>query len=299
MKRYIILFTFILILSIAVPATLASAGVTADKTTTYPGESVLISGTACADESVIIKITDEAGNIVFFDAAKVDADGKYSVSFVVSSDMAAGRLTIMAGSGNDVAATTITVKSRPTPATTAPTATAAPSATTTAGSSPSDGDKPADTPESAPAPSGDAQKTIIPKEISRDEETGVITIVIDVADLPQGTAAIETPDGQILYVADAKDGTLVFEVTEDDVTSWDGDIEIVALDDEITPLATIHIRVLDENQEIVIAQTDNSHSNEWMIVIYIAAGLVMLAVIMWILMKRRNKGTKDDNGAAL
>ena len=53
---------------------------------------------------------------------------------------------------------------------------------------------------------------ITPHEISRHDETGVITVVIRVDDLPEGTAAIETPDGEILYISDAKNGVLVIKV---------------------------------------------------------------------------------------
>ncbi len=42
-----------------------------------------------ADENVVVKIMDEAGNIVFFDTVKGDAGGNYSAAFVVPSDMVA------------------------------------------------------------------------------------------------------------------------------------------------------------------------------------------------------------------
>ena len=87
-----------------------------------------ITGSAAADENVVVKITDEAGNIVFFDAAKADASGKYTASFVVPSDMAAGKLTVTAGSGTDVATMTLTVTSSPTAT---PKPTAKPTATPT------------------------------------------------------------------------------------------------------------------------------------------------------------------------
>lgn len=302
MKKTIGLCTFILILSIAIPTALAFASVTTDKTSALPGETVLISGTAGADESIVIKITDEAGNIVFFGAAKANAGGKYSDSFVVPPGTAAGKLTVTAGSGNDVATTTITVKPTPKPTvkpagtpqssstsepTIVPSSSISPGTTKAAGddTSPS-----ADKPSAAPSDQ-DKGDIITPKEISQDKVMGVITIVIDVDDLPEGTAAIETPGSEILYVSDAQDGVLVIEVAKGDVNA-DGDIEITLLSDEMTPLSTRHIRVFDENGEI--AGTGGNSMSGWMVAICIAIGLVILAAVIWILIRRRSKQEQTD-----
>jgi len=302
MKKKILSLLLITIMLMAlVPQTaLASASVTTDKTSAYPGDTVLISGTAGADESVVIKITDEAGNIVFFDAAKADASGIYSAAFIVPTDMTAGKLTVTAGSGSDVATTKITVKAAAQPtatstSTASPTGTATPTAGTSSTASPSASeDEPSPTPS---APGAEEGRSLIPKEISQDEETGIITIVIDVDDLPEGTVAIQTPDGKILYVSDAEHGLLVIEVTEDDV-DVNGDIEIVALDDEMTPLAALRIQVLDENEEII--KTGEEGGSIWIIIVCVAAGgLLVLGAVLWILLKRRNRAAGDDTGAGI
>lgn len=300
MKKTIGLCILILIFFINISSALASTGVAVGKTSVLPGGTVSISGAAGAGESIVIKITDEAGNIVFFDAVKADTSGKYSASFVVPSDMAAGKLTVTAGSGNDVATITITVKPKPTakPASTPQSSStlepmAVPSSSTSPGTTQASGD---DTSPSADKPSAipsnqDKGDIITPKEISQDKVTGVITIVIDVDGLPEGTAAIETPGGEILYISDAQNGVLVIKVAKGDVNA-DGDIEITLLSDEMTPLSTTRIHVLNENGEI--AKTGENSMSGWMVAIYIAVGLVILLAVLWILNRRRNKQEKAD-----
>ena len=116
-------------------------------------------------------------------------------------------------------------------------------------------------------------------------------------DLPEGTAAIETPDGKILYVSDAKNGVLVIKVTKNDINS-DGDIEITLLRSDMTPLSKARIRVPDENGESaktgVIAKTEENRMGGWMTALGIAIGLIILAAALWILIRRRNKQQQDD-----
>ena len=125
----------------------------------------------------------------------------------------------------------------------------------------------------------------------RDDETGAISIVISVDDLPEGTAAIETPDGKILYISDAKNGVLVIKVTKDDISA-DGDIEITLLNGDMVPLAEARIRVLDDSREITT--TGESRMGGWMLAIWIVIGLIILAAVIWILIRRRNKQEQDD-----
>ena len=138
---------------------------------------------------------------------------------------------------------------------------------------------------------GNAEQIITPQEISRDDETGVITVVIRVDDLPEGTVAIETPDGKILYISDAKNGVLVIKVTKDDISA-DGDIEITLLKDDMTPLSKARIRVLDDSREITTPS--ESRMGGWMVAIWIVIGLIILAAVLWILIRRRNKQEQDD-----
>lgn len=316
MKKSILLLIFAFVFLIAIPVAGASRSVTTDKTSALPGETVLISGTAGANDSVVIKIVDEAGNIMFFSAAKADGSGKYSAAFVVPSNMATGKLTITAGSGSDVATTSVTVSSPPATPTPTPTAkpTAAPTAKPTESPSPSASATPSasETPSATPSSSDEdepvstdatepseaqtdagEETAVTPKEISQDEETGVITVVIDVTDLPEDTVAVEAPSGEILYVSDAQDGMLVIEVSEDDLNPV-GDIEIVTLGDEMTPLATVYVHVLDEDNEIAIANNGKKSSGGWVIAVCIAASIIVMGAIVWILIRRKNMQEQND-----
>ena len=207
-----------------------------------------------------------------------------------------------AGSGDDTATATIVVKETTKPTTkptikptTKPTASPGVSTqpTTSSSASPGGSVQQAASPTASPGDSGDETSpssegeeiTVKPKEISRNEDTGVITVIIDVDDLPESTVAIETPRGETLYVSDAKDGLLVIEATEDDVDT-NGDISLNLLDDEMTPMSMMNIHVLDENEEITIIGTGVS---VWIIIVSVAAGLLVLGAVLWILIRRRNK----------
>lgn len=320
MKNLIGVLVASLILLIAIPITSASATVSVDKTTALPGETVTISGTAGADESILIKITDEAGNIIFFDGATADSSGVYNAAFVVPPDTAPGKLTVTAGSGSNVATTTINIADMP--ATPTPTITPSPTATPTASptitpspaptptasatvtpspsaepsasasSPPSNGSEddpiPTDEGETAPTQTGTSNPSpVTPREISKNEETGLITVVIDVDILPEGTVALQTPDGDLLYVSDAEDGVLTFEVTEDEVNT-NGQVELVALDDEMAPLAEVYVKVLDENEELVIAKMSDTGMPVWLIVVIIAAVLLVAAVLYFLLWRKQS-----------
>lgn len=320
MKKTICILIVVLILFAAIPVTLASATVTVDKSTALPGDTVTISGMVDSGSSIVVKVTDESGNIVFFDAAKTDANGKYAVPFTMPSDMAPGKLTVTAGSGSDIATTTITVSAPP--STPTPTSSASPSPSSSASVSPSssastdpsssasadpsssasadpspsntDDATPTDTNKETPTSTEDARNDlVVPKEITKDEDTGVISIVIDVTNLPEGTVAIQAPDGEILYISDAKDGVIVVEVIEDDI-GIDGQVGLVALDDELTPQAALRIQVLDGNKELVISNTGDTGGSAWIVIVCIAAGVIILAIVAWILFRKRNKQAQDS-----
>ena len=321
MKKIIGICIFVVVFFVFIPAALTSTSMTADKTSVLPGETVAISGMSGADAGIVIKITDEAGNIVYFNAINADSSGRYAASFTVPSNMTAGRLTVTGGIGNDVATTIITVNvptetATPKPsasASTSPSAsatphtTASPSASVTPRTSalPSasasanasavatpDGDEP----KATVTDGGKAEQVITPQEILRYDETGIIIIVINVDDLPEGTVAIETPDGKILYISDAKNGVLTIKVTKDDINA-DGDIEITLLNGDMMPLSKARIRVLDENGEpaktAVIVNTEENRMGGWMTALGIAIGLIILAAALWILIRRRKKQQQD------
>lgn len=311
MKRIIGVLIAVLVILFAIPVASAAATLSADKSTVVPGETIILSGTADTNENIVIKITDTAGNIIFFDGTKTDTNGNFSTGFVVPSDMAAGKLTITAGSGNDVASTTVTVTSPPqtpkptTAPTPSPSSTGAPANTVTPSStdeprssatpsaSPTAGSDTAATPDTgtspAPASTGAAEpKVVTPSEISLDEKTGIITVVIDVVDLPDGTVAVETPNGELLYVSGAVDGALTFQAAQDEI-DINGEVTLIALSDENTPLAEVTVNVLDETATPAIVDKSSNGIPVWLIVVIVATALLVAGAILWLATHRRKQ----------
>lgn len=79
------------------------------KTTAFPGDRVTVEVGTLPNAWVPVKVVDEAGNIVFFDAGRADAEGNCSIDFIIPQE-AAGILTITAGEGPDVISGQITVE---------------------------------------------------------------------------------------------------------------------------------------------------------------------------------------------
>ncbi|MGI6647981.1 MAG: S-layer homology domain-containing protein [Bacillota bacterium] len=126
-KRRIIVFLQIaLLLMMCFPAVVMAdsspqISVSLSKTTAPVGDSVTVSGTTASGAWVPLKVIDEAGNIVVFDAGKADPSGNYSIGFIVPAS-ASGTLTVVVGEGSGVATSPLTV------------GTAAPKASPTSGS---------------------------------------------------------------------------------------------------------------------------------------------------------------------
>ena len=78
------------------------------KTAALAGESVVASGKTAPEAWVPIKIVDEWGNLLLFDAGKADAEGDYSIEFVIPGDVS-GVLTVIVGEGSDIARQDINV----------------------------------------------------------------------------------------------------------------------------------------------------------------------------------------------
>lgn len=71
------------------------------------GDAVTVSGTAAPGALVPVKVVDGDGHIVFYAEAAADAGGGYSCSFAMP-EVNPGALTVVAGSGSDVASGTLT-----------------------------------------------------------------------------------------------------------------------------------------------------------------------------------------------
>ena len=305
MKKIIGALTAALILLIAIPTAAASATVTADKKTAEPGDTVTITGTAAADENVVVKITDEAGNIVFFDAAKADASGKYTAAFVVPSDMAAGKLNVTAGSGNDVATMSLSVTSSPTAtpkptakptATPTLTATPKPTATLTPTTTPTATPTPTTTPTATPTPTavpGDANDTgddaaetqeITPETIDKNDD-GTVTVTINTDILPEGTQSVQLPDGTVVRLTG--DETLTLTVSADMIDA--GKVQLVALSNEGVPLGNFEVQT--DNGVLIDVSGMDTVGGGFMNVLWwilgIAAGLGIIAIVVYLVIRKR------------
>ncbi len=102
-KRIAVLITVLLILT-TLPGLALGVQVSLDLSwnSTAAGNSITASGSADPNEWVSIKVLDNAQSIVFYDAVKSDAGGKYSCTFIVPQ-VSPGTLTVVAGYGTNVA----------------------------------------------------------------------------------------------------------------------------------------------------------------------------------------------------
>ena len=72
------------------------------------GASITASGISDAGEWVSVKILDSTGSVIYYDAVKADVNGNYSETFTVPA-VSVGTLTVIAGSGTNVASKTLTI----------------------------------------------------------------------------------------------------------------------------------------------------------------------------------------------
>ena len=215
------------------------------------GETVLLYADVLPDDvinaAVVWTSSDET-------VATVDADGQVAA-------VGAGRAEITAAAGGkfDVCAITVNeaaAASTPTPAAAVEDEASAP-----------------------PTPTVQAI-TITPYAI--EEENGTYIIEISVDNLPEGTSAIQTPDGQVVSVDDAE--TIRIMVPEENI-SENGTVEIVVLNNENSPLGVYGVQ-LDNGQE----RTGNALL--WIVIGIVLTG-IMKGIFFIIIINRRKKGPAD------
>jgi hypothetical protein len=138
-------------------------------------------------------------------------------------------------------------------------------------------------PDASPSPAASAGYTPLkPLSIQADESTGRITIRISIDDLPEGTAFIQLPSGDIMNIQ-ADTSTLSLQASQDDLNE-DGTLVIIALDEEKTPLGNYQVDLADE-----VWQEDSSAL--FSTIVWIAAGILVLAAVtaaaIWMVRKKR------------
>jgi hypothetical protein len=90
--------------------------------------------------------------------------------------------------------------------------------------------------------------TLTPSTIEEDEEKGTIIIEIDVGDLPEGTKAIQMPNGDIIPIGEEK--SLRLEISRTDLQQ-SRKLEIIVLSESEIPLGKYEIPVLEENGDVI------------------------------------------------
>ncbi len=268
-----------------------------------PGDSIEISGTYDSNDWVTVKILDSDGNLVFLKPVRVQDDGTYHTTFIVP-DMDAGTLRITAGSGSDVGNADFTVKKKPTP-TAAPTSTpkptvmpsssptSTPKPTAASSPTPTFTSKPTATPAAVPTATngeqentpdtGDDAQTIVPIQAQENEEAGTLTIEIDVSDLPEGTAAVRLPNGEVVKL-DGSD-TLRIEINKSNIRD-DGSLLLIALDDEGTPLGEYAVQL----EQFKTQDTGSAGGGIWPVLMWILigiAGVGAITLVVYVVAKKR------------
>jgi hypothetical protein len=132
--------------------------------------------------------------------------------------------------------------------------------------------------------------TITPTVIGQDEASGVITLEIDLNDLPEGTTAIRTADGQVIDIT-GMEGTVRLQVSRESVNQ-DGAIEIVMLGEEDTPLGEFQVAVLDKQGQVLAPRANNIAS----ILLWVGIGIGAVSLItLGIALVSRKKKRQDEN----
>lgn len=132
---------------------------------------------------------------------------------------------------------------------------------------------------------GDSAKAITPIQVKENEEAETVTIEIDVSDLPEGTAAVKLPNGEIVKL-DGSDSLLI-EIDKSDIGD-DGVIDLTALDDEGTPLGEYEVQL----EQLKTQNTGSAWDGIWSVLMWVLIGLGVLGVAgatLYLIMKKRNR----------
>lgn len=163
---------------------------------------------------------------------------------------------------------------------TSPTATASPAASPSATATAVPAASAMATPAtgSSSTPDATVALTILPGEVSEDENTGIITIVIDTDDLPEGTASVQLPDGRVVDVSGG--GTITLEITDEDLDK-NGMARITPLDEEGTPLGNLSVQVHNESGFSIVA------------IVLLSLGVLLIVGFVLFVVIRRKKRDQD------
>ncbi len=139
-----------------------------------------------------------------------------------------------------------------------------------------------------PNPVATAPVTLKPLSIQADEQAGIIIVTINIDDLPKGTASIQLPSGEIIQI-DMNAGTFELQISQDDLQE-DGNLIILALDKENTPLGNYQLDLSDDAWQ---AGSADSGDDTISVLVWIAVTAAALVIgVLSVAMVRWNKKAK-------
>jgi hypothetical protein len=107
----------------------------------------------------------------------------------------------------------------------------------------------------------------------------MIIATINIDDLPEGTASIKLASGEIIQI-DKTQKTIELPISQDDLNE-DGELVIVAIDEENTPLGNYQLDLSDDVWQA--GSTDNGAALP--VIVWVAAALVIgiasVVVVRW------------------
>ena len=221
---------------------------------TYPDATWTSTNTSVATVSQSGKVTAKTEGAA---AIIADVDGKYAVCAVLVSN----------GANNDNSSDDSDDSTTQTPEpTVSPTASPGP-----------DGENSDD--EDALGTGSESSETTPDPQI----EKVVITIVV--GELPEGTAAVKLPSGEVVELDESK--TLKIEVDAEDLDD-NGSVELIALSEEGTPLGDY---TAGDGQVITIPDSGSAGKGIWQVLMWVfigIAGVGVVGLMLYLIVKRRS-----------
>jgi uncharacterized cupin superfamily protein len=133
--------------------------------------------------------------------------------------------------------------------------------------------------DASPSPTG-SFVSLKPASIQADESSNMIIATINIDDLPEGTASIKLASGEIIQI-DKTQKTIELPISQDDLND-DGELVIVALDEENTPLGNYQ---LDLSNDVWQASSTDNGTGIVSVIAWVAAALVIgitsVVVVRW------------------
>ena len=128
--------------------------------------------------------------------------------------------------------------------------------------------------DASPSPTESlAPVTLKPLSIQTDESTGKFVATISIDNLPEGTAAIQLPSGQLIQI-DTTQTTLQLQISQADLNK-NGQLEIIALNAESIPMGNC---LIDFTQEAWLQDTAENGADPFSVLLWIAAGVLVVGI---------------------